>query len=113
MDRLTKYQSIIENYLQEVADFYCPKDSPTIFDILSSYRNRHFQLVEFGHTTEEWRFTVIMHFHVEASGKIVLLANNTEQEPFGELIEAGIEEEDLYVGWVPPIIQAQLEKQPA
>jgi len=113
MDRLIKYQTILEKYLLEVADFYRQPDQDTSFDLLSSYRNRHFQLVEYGHTPDEWIYSLFMHFHIDSHGKVILLANNTEQEPFVELIEAGIEENDLVVGWVPLEIQSLLEKQTA
>lgn len=110
MDKLTDYQTIVENYLDQVKAFYQSPESPTEFAVMSSHKNRHFQLLEFGHTDEDYVFTVYMHFHVGSDGLVTLIANNTEQEPFEQLIEAGVDKDDLRIGWLEPAYYASLER---
>lgn len=113
MERLSQYQSIIEKYMDSLVEYYKGANRPTTFAILSSPLNHHIQLVEYGHTEDDWVYSILMHFVIENEEQVILLSNNTEEEPFDELAENGIPRYALQVGWVPPFIQAQLNKQAA
>lgn len=113
MERLIEYQSIIEKYMDGLVEYYKGAKRPTTFAILSSPLNHHVQLVEYGHTEDDWVYSVYMHFVIISTDQVILLTNNTEEEPFDELSEKGIPRYALQVGWVPPFIQAQLNQQVA
>lgn len=110
MERLADFQEIIERYFAEYIEYYAEANRPTTFAIVSSPENRHIQLLNYGHTPERWVFSVFMHFVITADGNVILLENNTEEEPFDELIEAGIPKSALQVGWIHPAMQAKMDE---
>ncbi len=113
MDRVEKHQEILESYLYEFTSLCNNGESETVANVIISADKRHFQVLEYGHTKARWVFLVLLHFLLEEDGKIVLLENTTEEEPFEELMKKGVTFDFLKVGWVPPVIQAKLLKEAA
>ncbi|MEL7160671.1 MAG: element excision factor XisI family protein [Bacteroidota bacterium] len=113
MDRVNKYKKVIRKYLEDWCEFHPDEQTGIPLTIVEDSQHGHLQLLEIGHNKEGWNYNLFVHFQVKDDGRVILLANNTDQEPADELVEGGIAAEDIYVGWVPPAIQTQLEKQPA
>jgi XisI protein len=97
--KIKKYQTILENYLQEEAkDRIIPEIE---FQVIIDKNNNHFQLVETGWHEKHYIYSVIFHFQIKPSGKIWLLANNTEILVAEELLKRGIPPSDIVIGFHP------------
>lgn len=106
-------RSILREYLSEWVEFHPDEQTGIPLTIIEDKADGNFFLMEVGHGEEGWVYTLFVHFQVQDDGKVVLLANNTDQEPFEELIDKGIDATDLVIGWVPPEMQSDLQQRAA
>lgn len=113
MDKVDNNKAILREYLNEWVDFHPDEQTGIPLTIIEDKAGGNFFLMEIGHGINTWVYTMFVHFQVLDNGKVILLANNTDQEPFEELIDMGIDANDLVVGWVPPATQAMLRQRAA
>ncbi|CCQ63560.1 XisI protein [Crocosphaera watsonii] len=99
MDKLEKYSFIIQNILQEYAQFSQDKDVETelIFDPI----RHHYQIVNVGWKNDNWIYGCILHLDIK-NNKIWIQHNGTEIEIGEELVKNGVPESDIVIGFHPP-----------
>ncbi len=98
MDRLKKYQDILETYLNKYS-----KIKPANLPDIESYaiidkENNHFQLLQLGWQGENYIFTVVLHFDIK-DGKVWFQRNITDRDVVDELMEMGVEKQDIVLGF--------------
>ena len=99
MDKLEKYSSIIQNILQEYAQFSQDKDVETelIFDPI----RHHYQIVNVGWKNDNWIYGCILHLDIK-NDKIWIQNNGTQIEIGEELVKYGVPKSDIVIGFHPP-----------
>jgi XisI protein len=100
MDKKIKnYQKIILAYLEEEAN---DRHIPDIeFQVIEDKQNHHLQLVETGWLGKRFIHSVLFHFHIKPTGKVWLLANNTDILVAEELVKRNIPASDIVIGFHP------------
>lgn len=100
MDRkIKKYQKILTDYL--VAES-TSKDSATIeLQVVTDFKNNHFQLVETGWFEKRFIYQVVFHFDIKPNRKVWILVNNTDTLVAEEFITKGIPFTDIVLGFHP------------
>jgi hypothetical protein len=102
MDKIKKYQDIIIDFLnrynQETGGFSLYK---TERRVLIDKENNSFQLLSVGWRNNHYTFGPIFHFDI-INGKIWMQCNNTEREVVDDFMAAGVERQDIVLGFVPP-----------
>lgn len=102
MDKIEKYQNIIIEFLNrynEETSKYLSADKKR--RILIDRENNSFQLLSIGWNDDIYTFSPIFHFDI-INGKIWMQCNNTEREVVDEFMAAGVERQDIVLGFVPP-----------
>lgn len=100
MSKLANYQVIIQNLLQDYAQFGNMDDAVEIQVIADTVRD-HYQLVQVG-WQNDWRiYGCILHLDIK-NGKIWLQHNGTEDDIPAELVKMGIPKIDIVVGFHSP-----------
>lgn len=101
MDKIKQYQDIIIQYLQEYAKIK-PANQPDLDSyVIVDRENNHFQLLQLGWQDNRYVFTVVFHFDIK-DGKVWFQRNITERDVLDVLMEKGIPEEDIVLGFRPP-----------
>jgi hypothetical protein len=102
MDKLKKYQNIIIEFLnrynKETSNY---ADGDRKRRILIDRENNSYQLLSIGWNDDLYTFGTIFHFDI-INGKIWMQCNNTEWEVVDDLMAAGVERQDIVLGFVPP-----------
>lgn len=102
MDKIAKYQTIIIEFLNHYNTTnanYADGDKKR--RILIDKENNSFQLLSIGWEDDLYTFGIIFHFDI-INGKIWIQCNNTEWEIVDDLMAAGVERQDIVLGFVPP-----------
>jgi hypothetical protein len=102
MDKLKKYQDIVIGFLNR----YHAETSKNLGDdikrrVLIDKENNSFQLLSIGWRGNRYVFGTIFHFDI-INDKIWMQCNNTEREVVDELMAAGVDRQDIVLGFVPP-----------
>ena len=99
MDKLEKYSFIIQNILQEYAQFSQDKyvETELIFDPI----RHHYQNVNVGWKNDNWIYGCILHLDIK-NNKIWIQHNGTEIEIGEELVKNGVPKSDIVIGFHPP-----------
>ena len=104
MDKITKYQEIIIDFLEQHAPNK-PANMPNLDSFVIADREKnHFQLLQLGWEKNQYNFTVIFHLDI-INEKVWLQQNITEHTVVDYLIEKGIPKEDIVLGLQPPNVR--------
>ncbi|MEM8525696.1 MAG: XisI protein [Bacteroidota bacterium] len=101
MDKLNKYQEIIQDIFEEYAKDVTPANMEQIENqlIMDKERN-HYQLVRVG-----WEKGLFVHqlvFHLDIKNEKVWIQRNwTDMDIAEELMEKGVERKDIVIGFIP------------
>ena len=103
MDKITRYQDIILQFLNyyKAETKIGSSNSDVQYRILADRENNSFQLLTIGWRNHDYKFSPIFHFDI-INGKIWMQCNNTEWEVVDELMAAGVDRQDIVLGFVPP-----------
>ncbi len=105
MDKITIYQQILKQILIDYADPYDP-ENPELHDhVICDKESGNFQLVTVGWEKNHFHYIVVFHFWIKPTGKIWLMANNTDIRIAEELIKRGILREDIVLGFQSPLVR--------
>ena len=103
MDKIKKYQDLILQFLH----FYNAEtggnqpNSKVERRVIADRDNNSFQLLSVGWNGNHFIFSPIFHFDI-IQGKIWMQCNNTEWEVVDYLMEHGVGQQDIVLGFVPP-----------
>ncbi len=104
-NKIKKYEKIILAVLAEIA---ATNPNDNVQDIVIADKEKHhYQILHTGwFTPERFVYQVIIHFKIEETGKIWLLANNTDNPITEELVRRGIPPSEIVIGFQPPIFRS-------
>lgn len=103
MDKITKYQNIILQFLHHynAETNGNQPDAAVKRRILADRENNSFQLLAIGWNGNHYIFSPIFHFDL-IDGKVWMQCNNTEWEAVDYLMAHGVERQDIVLGFVEP-----------
>ena len=104
MDKITQYQQIIFELLQEYAAI--PPSYPTSLkdEVVADTVRNHFQLISLGWEGSKFVYDVVFHIDI-LDDKVWIQQNNTEANIALELIERGISTSDIVIGFQHPSLR--------
>lgn len=108
MDRLEEYCSIIRRILGEHLE-YVPKEERVETLAVCDDAGGHYLLVEIGWQPPRRIYSVVFHVRLK-DGKIWIEQDWTERGVARELIEAGVPERMIELGFRPPEIKRLIEQ---
>jgi XisI protein len=101
MDKINKYQKIIIGYFEDYAKKPYINAPDLELQVIADTVRNHFQLVSLGWDNRKFTHDTI--FHLDIKGEKVWIQQNwTDIKIADELIERGIEKNDIVLGFVPP-----------
>ena len=108
MDKITKYQDIITDYLQNYANTVKPVNLTGVESrVIADTKSNSFQLIRIGWNGKQHIFNVVLHFDI-INQKVWFQCNNTDRDVVDELMEKGVEQQDIVLGFQPPYARGYL-----
>ncbi|MEH2359968.1 XisI protein [Nostoc sp.] len=100
MDKLKKYQQIIQQLLQEYAAI-SSQDSEVETQLIFDTERHHYQLINVGWKNQRRVYGCFIHLDIK-DGKVWLQHNGTENEVGEDLANLGIPKQDIVIGFHSP-----------
>ena len=100
MDKVTHYQKIILELLQEYADIKKTITPGVKSQLIVDKDNHHYQLLSIGWHNNRFIYTIAFHFDI-LDDKVWIQQNNTDVLIADELEEKGVAKSDIVLGFVP------------
>ncbi|NEO82991.1 MAG: XisI protein [Spirulina sp. SIO3F2] len=100
MDKIQKYQHIIREILHDQAHPYGHSDDVDTL-VICDTEHDHYQLSYIGWEGQQRIFNLILHFDIK-DGKIWIQHNGTETAIAQVLVEKGVEQSDIVIGFHSP-----------
>jgi XisI protein len=100
MDKVGKYQQIIQQLLQEYAEI-SSQDSEVETQLILDTERHHYQLVNVGWKNQRRVYGCFIHLDIK-DGKVWLQHNGTENEVGEDLANLGIPKQDIVIGFHSP-----------
>lgn len=108
--KINKYQEVIISIIERFAEQKYANMPDVENQVLIDKKRHHYQLVSIGWHEENFIYDVVFHFDIKPDGKVWLQANWTDIDIGIEMIEKGIAEEDIVIGFVPERFRPYLDK---
>ena len=108
--KIKKYQEIIISIIERFANQKYANMPNVESQILIDEKRHHYQLISIGWYDDNFIYDVIFHFDIKPDGKVWLQVNWTDIDIGIEMMEKGIEEEDIVVGFIPERFRPYLNK---
>jgi hypothetical protein len=101
MDKIMKYQSIISEVLREYASVKKTLTPDVKSQVVLDPINHQYQLLSVGWHGQKYIYTTAFHFAIQ-EGKIWIYQNNTDAMIADDLMERGVPQSDIVLGFVAP-----------
>ncbi|MBK8706766.1 MAG: XisI protein [Saprospiraceae bacterium] len=95
--KLDRYEQIIIQTLSEYAEMYNKQQDGLEAKLIVDKEGKHYQLLNMGWRKDDYQFYVIFHFDIK-NGKIWLQENRTDVLIAKELVERGVDKNDIVLG---------------
>jgi XisI protein len=95
--KIEKYETIIVSTLKEYAAMFNQQGDGLEAKVIVDKEGKHFQLLNCGWQKDDYQFYIIFHFDIK-DGKIWVQENRTDVLIAGELVEKGIDKNDIVLG---------------
>jgi XisI protein len=103
MEKLTRYRQLVQQMLLEYGKLkpaYGDIDVQTIFDT----ERDHYEILHVGWNQDRWVHSCIIHIDIKGE-KIWLQWNGTEDDLAADLVAAGVDKEDIVLGFHSPFMR--------
>ncbi len=101
MDKLEKYRRILRGIINEYAG-YKPRYTPFDWVPICDDENGEYVLMSIGWDAQEkHKYHSIFHFRIK-NNKVYVEQDNTDADPVGQMIAAGIPKEDIVLAFHSP-----------
>jgi hypothetical protein len=101
MDKTLKYETIIKELLEEYAAIKKTLTPDVKSQLIFDAENHQYQLLSVGWHGHKYIYVTAFHLAIE-DGKVWIYQNNTEAMIADELIERGVLQSDIVLGFVAP-----------
>ncbi len=108
MDKITTYQQILLEFLEEYEAYWNGSNSPLNHKIIADLKRQSYQLIHIGWDEDDYHHACIYHFDI-IDGKVWIQKNETDRLIAQELVSMGIPKHDIVLGLLPPIMRKDTE----
>jgi len=105
IDKIKKYQHIIETLLEEYAAQMSQNSDKPENQVVADHKRHHYQLFTVGWQNDRYVQFPVFHFDIR-DGKVWIQVNNTDMLIGQELINRGIPKSDIVLGLQHPLMRA-------
>jgi hypothetical protein len=110
MDKIKKYEGIILELLKEYATIQPANMAEYENQIIADAERHHYQSVSVGWNKKgHYIYVINFHFDIKSTGKIWLMANNTDALIAQELVKRGVPAADIVLGFQSPQLRQYSE----
>ena len=110
MEKINKYRNLIVGLLNEYATIQPANMAEYENQVIIDDAHQHYQLLTTGWSKKgQFIHLINFHFDIKPTGKIWLMANNTDVLIAQELVNAGVPKDDIVLGFQPPSLRPQTE----
>jgi XisI protein len=100
MEKVRTYQQILLSFLEDYSKITYANAPNLEQQVLVDTKRNHFQLVSVGWQKGKFIYDVVFHFDIK-NGQIWIQQNWTELKLRQELVERGVANQDIFVGFSP------------
>ena len=100
MEKVKTYQKILLSFLEDYSKITYANAPNLEQQILVDTKRNHFQLVSIGWQKSKFIYDVVFHFDIK-NGQVWIQQNWTDVKLRQELVERGVENKDIFVGFSP------------
>jgi len=105
MDKYIRYQNILQGYIKELADFgQYPHDRIETQTIIDAEKG-HFLIYYNGWEEKRRTYGCMLHLELKPNAKVYMHHNGTDLTIVDELMESGIERQDIVLAFQPPYVR--------
>ena len=104
MDKVKRYQEIIEQMLEAYATEMSKGQNTPENQVIADRKRNHFQLFTIGWENDQYIQFPVFHFDIR-DGKVWIQVNNTDLLIAQELINRGIPKSDIVLGLQHPLMR--------
>lgn len=101
MDKLAKYRNIVKNIVRKYGKFQSSVGNVETFAVCDEY-NDNYLVVDVGWLAFGRQHAMPIHIRIK-DAKVLVEWDGTDQEIVQQLIDAGIPEDDIVLGWEKPV----------
>lgn len=110
MEKVNKYRNLIVELLNEYAAIEPANMAEYENQVIVDDIRKHYQLLTTGWSKKgQFIHLINFHFDIKPTGKIWLMANNTDVLIAQKLVNAGVPKDDIVLGFQPPYLRPQTE----
>ena len=103
MDKIEKYEKIILDLINEYSTIQPANMAEYENQVIVDSKRHHYQSVSVGWNKKgHYIYVINFHFDIKPTGKIWLMANNTDTLVAQELIKRGVPAADIVLGFLAP-----------
>jgi hypothetical protein len=106
MDKYLKYQAIIQDFIKDLASFGQYPSENVETQIIADNANGHYLLYYNGWEGKRRTYGCLLHLELKPQAKVYMHYNGTNLQITDELIEKGIEKQDIVLAFQPPYVRA-------
>lgn len=101
MDKVAAYQDTLRTFLSECAATPYALQPGLKKQVIADTTGNHFQLMSVGWDRDVFTCHIVLHFDI-VGGKVWIQQNNTEMLVADELVQRGVPQSDIVLGFQPP-----------
>ncbi len=101
MEKVTKYEQIILNFLEEQEGYWNGANTPIDYQIIADTQRKRYQLISIGWKDKRQFHGCIFHLDI-INDKVWIQRNNTDMLIAPDLIEMGVPKHDIVLGVIHP-----------
>lgn len=106
--KIEKYQGVLTTYLESIAQERNEALGHRLhYEVIADPKRNHFQLVRLGWLNYKYVHLVLLHFDIHPDGKIWFQLNNTEMLADQDLVNLGVDKDDIVLGFQPEYARVQ------
>ncbi|MEM8525586.1 MAG: element excision factor XisI family protein [Bacteroidota bacterium] len=102
MTKQESYSNILSAFVTDFAEKYEQAPSGLSTIALIDKERHHYQALMLGYNEEQEKFSFVVAFHLDLiEDQVWVQANNTDWDFSNDLLERGVSEKDIVIGWLP------------
>jgi hypothetical protein len=105
--KIKKYQKILIDFVEEFAKAPFSIQKNLENQVIADTKRNHFQVLTVGWDSNQFVYNVILHFDIKGD-KIWIQQNWTDMKITDDLIERGVLESDIVIGFLPSSMRSQV-----
>lgn len=102
MTKQESYSKILAEFVTDFAEKYEQSPSGLSTIAIVDKERHHYQALMLGYNEEQEKFSFVVAFHLDLiADQVWVQANNTDWDFSEDLLERGVLEADIVIGWLP------------